>query len=440
MLRMPSRHLPRTAVFVVMLATPLIGGAQDHPEYVALGRLNAAVYRPATEPAPHVGFLVMHRTANYLNHIGCTELSKRGFLVLCMNSRFQNNESQVRTEEIPLDLKIGVEFLRRQPGITRVVLLGHSGGGPIMGLYQAVAEQGAVYCKGANKLVPCGDELNGLPRADAIVFADAHQGNPVQILRAMNPSVIADGGTLSVIRELDPFDSQNGFNPSGQAHYSQEFQDRYYKAQAQRMSERVRAALVVLERMSHGDYSFPDDDILIIPAGGNPGAGPGGDATLAGLDSGLELMSTVKPRKLLRNDGSIVTQVVKSVAVADPQVARTNRAFETGTRIFTIKSFLSANAVRATDARYGIDHCSTNNSTTCAVQSITVPILVTTMGAYRFIRDGEEIFEQSASRDKDYVAIEGALHGFSPCTTCERLPGQYSEHRAEPLRLHPELD
>ena len=48
------------------------------------------------------------------------------------------------------------------------------------------------------------------------------------------------------------------------------------------------------------------------------------------------------------------------------------------------------------------------------------------MGGYRFVRDGEEIFEKAASQDKDYIVIEGALHGFTPCTACEKTPGQYS--------------
>jgi hypothetical protein len=48
------------------------------------------------------------------------------------------------------------------------------------------------------------------------------------------------------------------------------------------------------------------------------------------------------------------------------------------------------------------------------------------MGGYRFVRDGEVIFEKAASGDKDYVVIEGALHGFTPCTACEQTPGQYS--------------
>ena len=80
------------------------------------------------------------------------ELSRRGFLMLCMNSRFENNEPAVDFEQLPLDVKQGVQFLRKQPGISKVVLFAHSGGGPIMALYQAVAEKGTAYCKGENKL------------------------------------------------------------------------------------------------------------------------------------------------------------------------------------------------------------------------------------------------------------------------------------------------
>jgi hypothetical protein len=417
-----------TAIAAATVAAPGVSVAQSHPEYVALGRSSAALYRPDAGPAPHVAFLIMHRTANYLSHIGCTELPKRGFLALCMNTRFQNNEAQVRWEETPLDVKAGVEYLRRQPGITKVVLFGHSGGGPLMSFYQAVAEKGAAYCQGANRLVRCGDDVNALPRADAIVFADAHAGNPVQGLRSLNPSIVAEGGRLRVIPELDPFSPKNGYNPSGRSHYSPAFQDRYFKAQAARMSERIVAALAAQEKMKKGEYPYPDDDIVIVPGGGNPGAGAGGDGKLAALDPDIpELMSTARPEKLLKNDGSIVaTAVVKSVGVPEPGLAVTNRAFDTGTKIFTIKSFLSANAVRATDARDGIDHCSTNNSTTCAVQSISVPIMIAAMGAYQFIRDDELIFDKSASKDKDYVVIEGALHGFTPCVACETTPGQYS--------------
>ena len=411
----------------IAMAAPTVSFAQTHPEFIALGRISAALYKPDKGPAPHLAFVIGHRTANYLNHIACRELSSRGFLALCFNTRFQNNESQVRWEETPLDVKAAVEFVRRQPGITKVILFGHSGGGPLMSFYQAVAENGPAYCQKPERLVKCGDDLRGLPPADAIVFADAHAGNPVQALRSLNPSVTIDGGKRYVDPALDPFDPKNGYSTNGSSHYSKAFQERYFAAQAKRMNELIDQTLAIQERMKKGDYPYADDDIFLIPSGGNPGAGAGGDAKLATLDPTIaNLQSTARPEKLLKNDGSIVTQIVKSVEVAEPEMAKTNRAFDTGTKIFTLRSFLSANATRARNANDGIDYCSSNNSTTCAVQSISVPIMIAAMGAYQFIRDDEIIFDKSASRDKDYFVLEGAVHGFTPCTACETTRGQYS--------------
>ncbi len=142
------RHI-QLLVVVVSLVTgvPGVSFAQSHPEFVPLGRVSAALYKPDTGTAPHVGFVIGHRTANYLNHIACRELSSRGFLALCFNTRFQNNETQVRWEETPLDVKAAVDYVRRQPGITKVILFGHSGGGPLVSFYQAVAENGPAYCQ-----------------------------------------------------------------------------------------------------------------------------------------------------------------------------------------------------------------------------------------------------------------------------------------------------
>ena len=84
--------------------------------------------------------------------------------------------------------------------------------------------------------------------------------------------------------------------------------------------------------------------------------------------------STAKPRKLLKNDGTIVTQVVESVRRAAPQLAQENVSFANGTALLTIKSFLSANAIRATDSMDRIDYCSSNNSPPCHLPKIRVPL------------------------------------------------------------------
>ena len=139
-----------------------------------------------------------------------------------------------------------------------------------------------------------------------------------------------------------------------------------------------------------------------------------------------EIMHTAQPRKLLKNDGSIVTGIVKSVAPAEPEQAKRNRTFTDGTKVLTFKSYLSTNAVKSTNSNDAMDHCSTNNSTTCAVSSIAVPTMIAAMGGYHLIRDQEIIFERSAARDKDFIVIEGAVHNYTACKECETTPSQYS--------------
>lgn len=428
--RLPA-ILPRVMVFVAVLCAFSIGraSAQSAPIYVPLGPADAAVYRPDRGPAPHVGVLVIHRTANFIRHPACTQLSARGFLVLCINTRFTGNEEAVRFEEIALDVKAGVQYLRAQPGITKVLLFGHSGGGPTVSFYQAVAENGIAYCTNPKRLVKCDASLANLPAADGIVFADSHPGNPVNVLRGLNPAVRneddpPDGG---VDPSLDPFDPKNGYVAGGVSRYTPEFQRRYFAAQSARMNALIDRSLAKLQAMANGTYPYPDDDIIVIPRGGNPGSGPGAAAALFTLDPSIAgVMSTVRPEKLLRNDGTIVRQVVRSVYVPDPKLKQLHYAFDTGTKILSIRSFLSANAVRSTDALDGIDDCTSNNSTTCAVQSIAVPEMFAAMGAHYFVRDVEREYDLAKSRDKDYVVIEGSTHFFTPCTACETTPGQYS--------------
>src|SRR4029077_19252760 len=140
------------------------------------------------------------------------------------------------------------------------------------------------------------NDVAGLKPIDAIVFPDAHPGNPVQALRGQNPSVVMENGKLRVIPELDPFSPANGFNPNGASHYSKEFQTRYYAAQSKAMNDRLARVLAAQESIKKGDYRYPDDDIVVIPGGGNPGAGVGGDGVLIAMDPNIpELMSTERP-------------------------------------------------------------------------------------------------------------------------------------------------
>jgi hypothetical protein len=55
-----------------------------------------------------------------------------------------------------------------------------------------------------------------------------------------------------------------------------------------------------------------------------------------------------------------------------------------------------------------------------------VPLLVAAMGGHYFVRDNEIHYDLAASADKDFVVVEGAEHGQTPCLRCESVPGQYS--------------
>jgi pimeloyl-ACP methyl ester carboxylesterase len=395
--------------------------AQSNPRYIQFtpAAVKGALYKPDAGSAPHVAVLLMHRTSNFLSHIATIELSKRGFLVLAMNPRSDNNESEVHFEENALDVKSGIEFLRAQPGITKIVLLGHSGGGPAMSFYQAVAEKGPRYCKGADKLTECGDNLTNLPRADGLVLVDAHPGVSVNGLRSLNPAALSETDPRKIDPQLDPFDPKNGYNPNGPSKYSDEFKSRYFKAQADRMNRLIDDARARRQRMSAGSDRFADDDVYTVIRGEG--------ARLMELDPSIH-HATLKPRKLLKNDGSVVTQIVESVRPApiNRGSAERNASFEGGTRLLTVRSFLSTNAIRAKDSMDDIDWCSSNNSTPCALKNISVPLLVTAMSAHYFVRDNEIHYEVAASADKDFIIVEGATHGIRPCTACEKTPGQYS--------------
>jgi pimeloyl-ACP methyl ester carboxylesterase len=398
------------------LAAPLF--AQSNPIYVQFspGSVKGALYKPDSGPAPHVAVLVIHRTSNFLAHPATRELSKRGFMVLAMNPRSDNNEAAVSFEANALDIKSGIEFLRKQPGITKLVLFGHSGGGPATSFYEAVAEKGSSYCRGANKLVECDSSLDGLQRADGLILVDAHPGVSVNGLRSLNPAVLDERDPKKIDPALDPFNPANGYK-EGASHYSEAFKKKYFAAQAARMNRLIDAAGAELKKMAAGAAPYSDDDVMAIARFEG--------ARLMELDPTVH-HSTLKPQKLLKNDGTVVTQVVESVRRAARGYDRRNASFEGGARVLTVRSFLSANAIRAKDSLDEVDWCSSNNSTPCAVKSISIPILITAMGAHYFIRDNEIHYEAAASADKELIVVEGATHGTAPCTACETTPGQYS--------------
>lgn len=396
--------------------------AQTNPIFVQLGQAKGALYKPDSGPTLQVGIIVMHRESNYMNNIACREFSRRGFVVLCMNSRFENNEALVDWELIPLDVAQGVNYLKNTQKMSRVILYGNSGGGVTMSFYQAVAENGPSVCQGDKKLVECGNNLAGLTPADGIILSDGHPGNPILRLRSINPAITNEKNPDRLNARLDPFDTKNGYNPNGSSHYADVFKSRYFKAQAERMNRLIDDAQELLKKIEAGQHIYTDDAPFNIPRFDG--------ARLLSLDSSIR-HTTLFPEKLLKNDGSIVIQFVESIAPPRPELKDANQTFSEGSREgLTVRSFLSSNAIRATNSmdELKIDLCSSNNSTPCMLQSVTVPLLAAANQAsfQNLIQEIEINYLYARSEDKDFIVVEGATTGVTPCTNCALPASTYS--------------
>lgn len=382
---------------------------------------------PAQFPDPHIAVLSTHRDSSHLSHVMTQELPKRGFVALGMNPRCDNNEAKCAPwENNALDVKQGIEFLRKLPGITHVLLLGHSGGGPTMSFYQAIAEAGAGFCQQPERLIKCSDELNGLPKADGLILWDSHPGNSSGVLRSLNGAIINDAeiiknnATPKIDPALDPFDPKHGYDPNGST-YTQEFKERFFKAQAARMNRLVDIALGKLNKMETGTGTgiYPDNAMFVVPAQAG--------TRLANHDASID-HATTRPQRVLRNDGTIEDCCVAESVRPVGQTPDISRGFE-GVVPNTVLSFLSVNAMRASHAMTGIEWCTSNNSGPCNLPKVTVPLIIMAMGGHYFLRDGEIMFDAAASKDKEFIIVDGSTHYGTPCTRCmpegQKYDGRY---------------
>lgn len=403
-------------------ATQAASGGPPPPEYVQFsGVAKGALYRPdpALYPNPNTAVIDIHRDSNRLNSASTRELPARGFVVLGMNPRSDNNEAKAAPwESNTLDLAEGVRYLRGLEGIEHVVLLGASGGGPTVALYQAVAENGSAYCKDPQRLVKCeGSGFDSFPPVDGIITQDAHPGNTINSVRSISANVMNDSAVLNHNAEpqtnwrLDPFDPRNGYKDDGQTKYTDKFVAAYSKAQSKRMNWMIDQAL---ERLADARAKGDDDAPFVMPLTDN--------ARLSQIDLGIA-HGTEKPAKLVKNDGTIEDRFpVESVRVQS--LERGDEQGFDNTMMLTARSFLSVRAIRSTDSLNGVEWCSSNNSVTCALQSVHVPLLVTAMGGHYFVRDAEQFYDLAASEDKDFYVIEGATHGGTGCKPCSEVTGQ----------------
>jgi hypothetical protein len=407
--------------------------AQDQPirtSFVHLGQGEPGVLYEPQSPGPkaQIAVFVMHSAGDYLAHSACTELSKRGYRVLCANNA--NSKSGMFNDgvldKVLLQAKAAVAYLRKYPGVTKVVLWGHSGGATIMTAYQDIAENGVKICQDAAKIYKCPDSLAGMPPADGVILGDANWGLAPITLIGIDPAVTGNVSGMKLDPDLDMFDPKNGFKPTG-ATYSQEFIHRFEAAQGKRNNALVKLALERLAAIEAGKGDYSDDEPFIIAGASFT------ENKLYAQDVQL-LSRTQHAWPLLHADGSLTTEIVHSVRVPtlteNPSHSYVSAALKT-----TVRSFLSTYAIRATaDYGYGeetairgVEWTSSWASNPGNAEGITVPFLTLGMTGSFESSTAETIHNHLKSADKTLVYVEGATHGYPTCKKCEKTPGQYGD-------------
>jgi hypothetical protein len=184
---------------------------------------NAVILEPVTPDPERSRFalLISHpEYANTFNYFIAPQMAERGYRVMMVNY----HGPELAYEEFLAPLGAAVKYLRTIPGVQKVVLTGHSGGGAQLTYYQEIAENGPKACQIPERAYPCrGRNLENLPPADGIMMLDARAG-VVERLIALDPSVDNDH-PRDHKPELDMFNPRNGYNPQTKSGtYSAEFE------------------------------------------------------------------------------------------------------------------------------------------------------------------------------------------------------------------------
>ena len=360
------------------------------------------LYEPSDiEKKPRIAVLCY-----YMQIASVTELTKRGYPVLFIPREYRDN-----ADTRFVDISNGIKFLRKLPGIEKVILLSWSGGSNNVTCAQAMAEKGVSLFQSDNMLIKMSD-IGPIEPADGVIVLDANWGSTMTLI-SLDPNVQDERtGIYPAEGALDLYDPAVGYQ-EGNTIYDRDFVKLFQKAQAKRMNRLIDYCIERVKLIDEGKGLYRDDEPMIIP---------GGECMKFFnklIDQDPTLMSHTKGAyKLLHAGGEVTTEVIRTLRTFDKGMVATDRLYGSG-KFTSVKNFLRQDAVRASaDYEYGEDFVrgvEWENVYTCAVNNvkhIEVPFLTMGMTAgYEYLA-AETLFKNSASKDKDIAFVEGADHVF----------------------------
>jgi pimeloyl-ACP methyl ester carboxylesterase len=426
--------------------------AQSGPASLAVDQLPVAVnnnvsgilYQPH-EPGQRnsTGVVVMHSNGDYQRVFVCEGLASHGYTVLCVNNRYQNLPSMVNWDNLALDVKAAVTYLKQQPGISKALLFGHSGGGNLMPWYQAVAENGIGICNDSRKIDPCSNALAEMPPADGLILMDPTPGQPFIQLIGYDPKVTTEDqfGKITpgmMDPSLDMFSSDNGFSQTNPS-YSEEFESRFFAGQAARAERLTALAQSRTTAIANKQGLYTDNEPFIVGYH---------NANLFSYDK--QIWSHTKVAHPLIRPAGVQQTVVESIRPLGISVNGNLQAANAsygqvvslaGALKSDVNAFISGAALHVDPTRYrltdddilGVDWASTNASTPYNIAHIHAPMLILGATGHYWVVTAEIYYDMTPSTDKTVAFVYGATHGYSPCKDCGAPLSAIGDTQAETL-------
>jgi pimeloyl-ACP methyl ester carboxylesterase len=192
------------------------------------------LYRPAGRE-PKTAVYLMHPRGEFTRHYVVPGLTARGYAVFGHNSRYLNNDTDMVHERLLFDIAAGMRFLK-ETGFERIVLLGNSGGGSLLGFYQSQA--GRPPGKRLTR-TPGGEPVNlkdePMPPGDLYIAVAAHLGEGRFMLNVLDPAVLDEYDPLRTDLSWDMYNPANGYRPYPEASaYDRDWLATYREKQRER--------------------------------------------------------------------------------------------------------------------------------------------------------------------------------------------------------------
>ncbi|MEV8630337.1 alpha/beta hydrolase [Streptosporangium sp. NPDC051023] len=233
-----------------LLTVPIGTAAVASEVYSGVARMAGVLWCSRVRANPgrlaDVAVVVLHPSSNFLGHYALDAWAARGVDAVAMTTRYLGNDSVLLLENCVLDIASVVAHLRGE-GYRRVVLVGNSGGGGLVALYQEQARNPTI----TSSPYGGGPDLTKayLPPADALVMLMAHPGRANLLVEWLDPAVRDEDDPFDRDAELDMFDPRNG------PPYDADWLARYRRAQRdrnERITDRVVARLELLAEQTGG--------------------------------------------------------------------------------------------------------------------------------------------------------------------------------------------